>query len=78
MLKSEYAAEQLRKELTKAGGPVPIRSLIDKAWELTDDGDPRWIGVAVSRFDGAGQLRHSCVGPNHNHNDSCTVEWVAA
>lgn len=78
MLKSVYAADQVRKYLMQAGGPVKIRELVDKASDLTDDGDPRWIGVAVSRFDGAGQLRHSCIGPNHNHTDECTVRWVSA
>lgn len=78
MRKSAYAADQVRKYLMKAGGPVPIRQLVDAAEELTDDGDPRWIGAAVSRFDGAGQLRHSCAGPNHNHDDTCIVEWVVA
>jgi hypothetical protein len=78
MMKSEYTRGRVQEHLVRAGGPVPIRELIDKAWNLTSDGDPRWIGAAVSHFDGAGQLRHSCAGPNHNHDNTCTVEWVTA
>lgn len=78
MLKSEYAREQLERFLTHAGGPVTIRSLIDKVWLFTDDGDPRWIGAAVSHFDGVGRLRHVTCDPDHHHDDQCTVEWVEA
>lgn len=78
MMKSKYAREQLERFLTHAGGPVTIRSLIDKVGLFTDDDDPRWIGAAVSYFDSTGLLRHVTCDANHHHSDDCTVEWIGA
>jgi hypothetical protein len=77
MLKSEYARQQLRRRLEGAG-QVKIEDLIGEADALTDDGDPRWIGGAVSHFDGTGQLRHVSCSPNHHHDAGCAVEWMPA
>lgn len=78
MLKSEYARDQLERFLVGRGTPVRIDILIDNVWLFTEDGDPRWLGAAVSHFDGTGQLRHLTCDPNHDHNSECAVEWVAA
>ncbi len=76
MMKSEYAIEQLKRRLDGAG-PVTIRSLIDQAWQFSDDGDPRWLGYAVRKLDDAGEVRHVTCDPDHDHSDECTIEWVA-
>jgi hypothetical protein len=78
MLKSEYARQQLKTYLSAAAAPITIDSLIDNVWLFTDDGDPRWLGAAVSHFDGTGELRHVTCDANHQHTSECTVEWVGA
>jgi hypothetical protein len=75
MLKSEYARDNVQRYLTDRG-PVTIADLINRAPYLTDDGDPRWIGAAVRHFDETGQLVHVTCDPDHDHDASCTVEWV--
>jgi hypothetical protein len=42
---------------------------------LTDDGDPRWIMVALLRLHQTGQARYPApgCGDNHDHDDECTV-----
>lgn len=77
MLKSEYAREQVKKFLS-VRGQVPINELVARAPYLTDDGDPRWIGAAVSHFDSTGELRHVTCDFNHSHTDDCKLEWVGA
>lgn len=76
MLKSEYAIDSVRRYLTRHEGPVKLDTLVAAAGFLTDDGDPRWIGYAVSRLDDAGEIRHITCNPNHNHNSECAVEAI--
>ena len=76
MLKSQYAIEQVQRHLNGAG-PVTIRSLIDRVWSFTDDGDPRWLGYALLKLDETGKVRHVTCDPSHDHSDACTVEATA-
>lgn len=76
MLKSEYAIQQVRKRLTGAG-PIKVDTLIAEVWGYTDDGDPRWIGVALMRLREAGQIEYPTCDHNHDHGDGCTVQMVA-
>lgn len=76
MMKSEYAIEQVRKYLTRAGQPVKLDDLITKAWLFTDDGDPRWVMVALMRLNAAGDVRYLTCDDNHNHDSDCAVEAV--
>lgn len=79
MMKSEYARQQLEEHLTAAAGPVHIYQLINRAYLFDpEDGDPRWLGAAVSHFDSVGKLRHPNCSANHYHDNNCTVEWVLA
>jgi len=78
MLVSEYARQQVARRLAAAGEPVTIDALIADAWRLTDDGDPRWIGVAVTHLEKAGLLRHVTCDNNHQHDSTCTLEWLPA
>jgi hypothetical protein len=75
MLKSEYAQQQVKEYLTDVGGPVKLASLITRVDWLTDDGDPRWIVVALLRLHQTGQARYPApgCGDNHDHDDECTV-----
>lgn len=75
MLKSEYARTQVKDRLS-GRGPVKLEDLIRDAWVLTDDGDPRWIGAALSHFSQAGEVRYPTCDDNHSHDGSCTVEAV--
>lgn len=78
MMKSEYAKQQVTTRLSKAGGPVHIEDLIRRVWQLTDDGDPRWIGVALMNLNREGRVRYPTCDDNHDHRAACTVEWTAA
>lgn len=75
MLKSEYACNQVKDQIDRHG-TVKIVDLIDLVWLLTDDGDPRWIAVALLRLNQAGAIRYLTCDDNHNHNAGCTVEAV--
>lgn len=78
MMKSEYALEQVLRRLTHADGPVLLDDLIRQAWSLTDDGDPRWIMVALMNLNKQGKVRYLTCNHNHNHSATCAVELVAA
>lgn len=74
MLRSEYAIEQVRDRLARAEQPVLLDDLIGEAGSLTDDGDPRWIAVALMRLNQAGQVRYLTCDDNHHHDSTCAVE----
>lgn len=78
MMKSEYAKQQVTRRLTRAEAPISIDDLISEVWGLTDDGDPRWIGVALMNLNNEGRVRYLTCDDNHNHDATCTVELVAA
>jgi hypothetical protein len=79
MLKSEYALQQVEDHLRRADAPVEIESgLIDRAWLLTDDGDPRWIGVALTKLNSQGRLAYPKCSHEHYHDSACTVQLVTA
>lgn len=79
MRKSEYALQMVRGRLKDHGEPLPIQSgLIDQAFLLTDDGDPRWIGVALMHLNQQGEVRYPACNHEHYHDDTCTVELVSA
>lgn len=75
MLKSEYAREQVQRRLS-GRGPVKLSDLIRDAWVLTDDGDPRWIGAALSSLSSVGEVRYATCDDEHDHGDDCTVESI--
>ncbi len=75
MLKGEYALQQVRERLIGAG-PVTLDTLIAEAWRYTDDGDPRWVGVALMRLNQAGEIRYLSCDDNHNHDSTCAVEFI--
>lgn len=75
MLKSEFAIEQVSRRLAGAG-PVTIETLISEVWRYTEDGDPRWIGVALMRLHEAGDIRYLTCDDNHDHDSTCAVEIV--
>ena len=77
MLKSEYARQQVLAWLRGADEVVYISDLIHVAWRLTDDGDPRWIGVALMHLVKEGLVRYPTCDDNHNHDSTCTVKLVA-
>lgn len=76
MRKSEYAQQQVENWLTRAAGPVKLDELVARVWEFTDDGDPRWISVALMYLVQDGKVRYPRCDHNHNHGDACTVEWI--
>ena len=75
MLKSEYAIDQVARYLA-GRGPVTLANLIDQAWLFTDDGDPRWVGVALTHLSRDGKVRYLSCDNNHHHGASCQVESV--
>jgi hypothetical protein len=74
----EYAREQLRDRLERAGEPVKLDDLIKEVWSLTGGDDPRWIMVGLGYLHRAGEIRYPTCGSNHNHNDTCMVQLVAS
>lgn len=76
MQKSEYATDLVGRFLD-GRGPVALTDLVSRASFLTDDGDPRWVGVALSHLTNAGKARYLTCDGNHNHDGSCQVEAVA-
>lgn len=76
MRHAEFAQREVAAYLENAEGSVALDDLIKEVWSLTDDGDPRWIGVAIGHLSRAGQVRHLTCDHNHNHNSGCMVEWV--
>lgn len=77
MMKSECAKQRVVARLDRADGPVHLAELIGEAWELTDDGDPRWIGVALMNLNKEGLVRYLTCDDNHNHGSTCAVELTA-
>jgi hypothetical protein len=77
MRKSEYAYDQVQRHLA-GRGPVALDTLIDQSWLFADDGDPRWIGVALSQMSRDGKVRYPVCDNNHNHGAECTVELIGA
>jgi hypothetical protein len=84
MMKSEYAAIRTHNYLRAAGAPVRLDDLIRRAETLTDDGDPRWIGVALLRLNQEGEIRYLpredgvICDDNHHHDSECAVKLVTA
>lgn len=75
MQKSEHATARVGAYLD-GRGPTHIDSLIDRVWSFTDDGDPRWIGVALMRLCEQSKVRYLSCDDNHQHDDGCLVEAV--
>src|SRR5690349_18613984 len=76
MLKSEYVRSRV-KNLLAGRGRVKHDDLIRDASVLTDDGDPRWIGAALSNLSQDGEVQYPACDDDHSHDHDCTVEAVA-
>lgn len=77
MLKSEYATLQVAARLA-AVGTVTLDELVQQAWLFTDDGDPRWVMVALGRLERDGKITYPTCDGEHDHDDACTVKWAAS